>query len=531
MTFFLEDTKQQLYWDEVIKPYIPISKVGQGQFKRMQPFLTGDEEKWLKEIAQIELAISLLKQNNSLIDDLDWLFAKFNDVSILLDKIINGDYIDPLTDGYQLKQFLWFSYSLSSKLLSVLNDHDPGHFEQINWLDTLKLPWEDWLELFHPRGIEIDYYPHFSLQDIDDTSLKELRRQKRSLLKQKTENERIYQNSIKESWNITLNHLGYLILSAKDDLLPLILKDSHFQLIRVDREEYIFALQPSANEKKIDQEIENIESLIKNQEKSRFKELLESLSFDLPLWIDAHEKWGNIEIVFKKAQMAIDYQGVKPSLADQSSNSLSIIEGYHPYLNTLWKNNQGMSPLSLTLTNRVTVLYGANMSGKTIALRTVGLLQALAQFGFYVPAKEFRFSFVAHISLMSGDYQDIAKGLSSFAAEVIRIKEDLSFEKQILYLLDEVGKGTNPLEGEAITVALINYLQQKPDIFCVLVTHFPNVIQQNGIELYETNKYKLKKVEKGKMVFEAISVAAELGLPERIVNGAKEYLRRLNKGE
>ena len=275
-----------------------------------------------------------------------------------------------------------------------------------------------------------------------------------------------------------------------------------------------------------------IENLIKTQEKNRFKELFEAISFDLPLWIDAHEKWGNVEIIFKKAQMAIDYNGVKPSLERQGENGLSIREGYHPYLNSIWqKNNQGMSPISLIIKNGVTVLYGANMSGKTIALRTVGLLQALAQFGFYVPAKEFRFSFVAHISLMSGDYQDIAKGLSSFAAEVIRIKEDLSFEKQILYLLDEVGKGTNPLEGEAITVALINYLQQKPDIFCVLVTHFPNVIQQNGIELYETNKYKLKKVEKGKMVFEAISVAAELGLPERIVNGAKEYLRRLNKGE
>ncbi|MCT8138064.1 hypothetical protein H1D32_10020 [Anaerobacillus sp. CMMVII] len=243
------------------------------------------------------------------------------------------------------------------------------------------------------------------------------------------------------------------------------------------------------------------------------------------LWEEAHLHWAKLEILVKKAQMALEIDGEKP-LLNVKERSFMMEDALHPYLHNVWtQQTKGMKPISITINKGSTVLYGANMSGKTIVLRTIGLVQALAQYGFYVPAKKCQFSFVSNLTLITGDYQNIENGLSSFGAEMLRLKNDLSYKQYSFYLLDEVGKGTNPIEGEAIAIAVLRYLKKVEGGFSIFVTHFPNMIAEDKVDLFEMKDFTLTKVKRGNMIYEGLSTAERLGLPREIINTARLYLK------
>src|SRR3569833_3096567 len=121
------------------------------------------------------------------------------------------------------------------------------------------------------------------------------------------------------------------------------------------------------------------------------------------------------------------------------------------------------------------------MGGKTVVLKTFGLLQALAQFGMPVPAARFAFHPVERIGLSGGDEQSMDSGLSSFGAEVQRLAELLHGGTRALLLLDEVARTTNPEEGEALAIGLAGYLLHSGHA-ALMASHFPGVTGVPGIQ-------------------------------------------------
>ncbi len=102
------------------------------------------------------------------------------------------------------------------------------------------------------------------------------------------------------------------------------------------------------------------------------------------------------------------------------------------------------------------------MGGKTVTLRLVGMLSAMAQMGLYVPAEAMEFSMRDFIFISMGDAQDADMGLSTFGAEIVKISDVVErADKDGLILIDELARGTNPKEGYAISKAIINYLKSK----------------------------------------------------------------------
>ncbi|OEF97265.1 hypothetical protein BHF71_03780 [Vulcanibacillus modesticaldus] len=539
MSWFIEDTKQQIYFEEVINPYVPQSKLARKLWNNMQPYQIGEEEKWNEEMEQLTILIQMLKRNKFLLQELDQLYSKFNDIQLLLDWIIYQDYsrIDPLIDGFHIKQFLWFSHSLSEIINQNLNDNEKALLVNTNWYKMLQHDWGKWLQRLQPSSTARSYYPDFALQDIDDQRLKELRRRKRELLKKIYHLEKSHKEQVENKYKVTLNSEGYLLLQTTDDRLPRILEDHLFKLLRQQGEEMVFRLVPLELERKIAKDLTDLEQMIEKEEERRFKEFLAQFSVEAKELINAHHQWTKIEVLYKKAQMAIELNGVKPIIKNSTTKedvrcNILLKNGIHPFIREVWLQKQhDMKPITIELEDKVSVLFGANMSGKTIILRTVGLMVALAQYGFYVPAEEFRFSFISHLSLITGDFQDINMGLSSFGAEIVRISKNLSFGGKVFYLIDEVGRGTNPIEGEAIAIAILRYLRKKAGSYSLFVSHFPNLIQEKGITLYEVKNYQPTKMDGGKMVFEAITVAENLGLPSEVVEDAKNYLHQLRSRE
>lgn len=529
MDWFLGDTKEKIDWDEVLHPYIPKSQVAQQMWKRIKPFVPGEEKEWLNEMMQIEILIQVIKRNKTLIKEWDTLFTQFYDQRIMLHRLLSKDWqgMDLLMTGYHLKKFLWFSCKLSQGFVENLTSDEKEGLKDTLWYQMIISDWMSWMERFSTLKENRNFHPHFAMEDLDGESLSQLRKEKRSKIRQLKGYEKELRLQIEQEYSLKVNFERYILISNEDERSVQIASDSRFYFLRHQGEEKVFYLLHSIEEQNLSKELEELENRIRTEEEKNFFQLLEQIFPAIPQWLNAHEAWGRVEVLLKKAVMAIDFAGTQPMLNAGGSCQLALRNGFHPYFQKVWKKDRrGMKPISIDLAERATVLYGGNMNGKSVVLKTLGLMAALAQHGFYVPAEEFHFSFVSHLSIISGDFQDIENGLSSFGAEMVRLRQDLAHSENNFYLVDEIGRGTNPIEGEALTVALLRYLSRKNRGCSVLVTHFPNVLQEKEIGLYEVKEYQLNPVEQGKMVFEAISVAEKLGLPAEMIYHAKEYLQQ-----
>ena len=190
------------------------------------------------------------------------------------------------------------------------------------------------------------------------------------------------------------------------------------------------------------------------------------------------------------------------------------------------------------------------MGGKTISLKLVGILAAMAQHGLFVPADKMTLGLNDFISTSIGDMQSTDEGLSTFGGEIKLVQEAImKSNEQGLILVDELARGTNPEEGYAISKAVVNNLKNKNSI-TLITTHYDNIANSDGVihlqvvglskidfdvldeELkdVETDKmdiinrymdYRLKVVERASEVpRDAINIARLMGLEEQIINDA-----------
>ena len=212
-------------------------------------------------------------------------------------------------------------------------------------------------------------------------------------------------------------------------------------------------------------------------------------------------------------------------------------------------------PISIGLKDGVTCITGANMGGKTISLKLVGMIAIMAQYGYFVPAASARVGLSNFMQILIGDSQSIERGLSSFGSEMEELKEmmDNSRDRSLL-LIDEIASGTNPVEGLALTKSITDYLKQQPFI-SLITTHFETVTEDKDVvnmqvtglanadfdrldkELRYANRreriniiqkymdYRLTRVDDNREVpKDALNIAKMLGIDTNIIEKAKQYL-------
>ncbi|MEG0771792.1 hypothetical protein [Clostridium sp.] len=261
---------------------------------------------------------------------------------------------------------------------------------------------------------------------------------------------------------------------------------------------------------------------------------------------------GVLDLLIAKAKLAIKYGCVKPSISQHKN--IKLRDAFNPEIkNILEKKSKAFTPVSIELTAGTTVITGANMGGKSVALKTLVLNLFLGEMGFYVFAKKATFPILDFIYFVSDDMQSISKGLSTFGAEIIKLKEVVECVKRGdgFVALDEFARGTNPKEGYYLVKSLATYLTKFKTV-SVISTHYDGVVEDNmehyqvtglknvdfqglkyKIDLNKTHsveiiqehmEYKLEKVSKeNKVPKDALNIAMLLGLEKDIVNIAKTY--------
>ncbi|MDX1984481.1 MAG: Smr/MutS family protein [Bryobacteraceae bacterium] len=172
---------------------------------------------------------------------------------------------------------------------------------------------------------------------------------------------------------------------------------------------------------------------------------------------------GELDLLFAKAGFALDFDCTIPRFSPEETPLLKLEAARHPLLeDILRRQRKPIIPISFTLdpTRRTLLLSGPNTGGKTVSLKTTGLLALMAQAGIPVPARDAEFPVFDQILADVGDNQSLAESLSSFSAHIRRIREILSIvTPDSLVLLDELGRATDPEEGGALGVAIVDFLR------------------------------------------------------------------------
>lgn len=269
---------------------------------------------------------------------------------------------------------------------------------------------------------------------------------------------------------------------------------------------------------------------------SKYRELLE----------EALEKVGFLDFSLAKLEIIEKFGFIRPTVSDSVTEYVGLFE---PQVSDeLKKKGKEFQPVDIQLQPGVTLITGANMTGKTVLLRSLAVAQVLFQFGFYVPAKRAKIKPVDGVFFLSGDYQSFKHGLSSFAAEMIQLNtavEFLKVGKRGLFLFDELARNTNPHEGKAIVKSVLRRFNSSKS-FTVITTHYDGVSRGENVHHYmvkglredidvsgevkpetltEYTDYSLVKVKGEYQVpREALKVATLLGVDPVIIETARELL-------
>ena len=263
------------------------------------------------------------------------------------------------------------------------------------------------------------------------------------------------------------------------------------------------------------------------------RELTENLRAHAPAIRETLEAMSALEFVFAKAKFAQDFNCVIPRFGDK----LVIREARHPLLHdVLRKKGKRVEPITLTLDAacKTLLISGPNTGGKTVTLKTVGLIVLMAQSGFPVPCTEAELPLFEQILADIGDKQSIQESLSTFSAHMSHIREmALDVTPDSLVLLDEIGSATDPEEGGALGVALVEHFRAS-GAYTLATTHLlalkiygantKSVLNAcmgfNEISLEPT--YQLKLGLPGKSA--GLDIAWRLGMPEDIMKRARASL-------
>ena len=254
----------------------------------------------------------------------------------------------------------------------------------------------------------------------------------------------------------------------------------------------------------------------------------------IPELVESARYLGEIDFIMAKAQIALDFIAGMPILSEEGE--MNLRKARHPLLErALKKEKKEIVPLTATLTSQkhILLISGPNAGGKSVCLKTVGLLQYMFQGGMLIPTSETSEMMVFdRIMVDIGDDQSLENDLSTYSSFLMNMKEMLAkADNRTLVLIDEFGSGTEPAAGGAIAEAILSELDKR-GAYGVITTHYTNLKLYassgetgvvNGAMMFDVkNIAPLFKLEMGlpgnSFAFE---LARKTGLPESIIKDAE----------
>ena len=289
----------------------------------------------------------------------------------------------------------------------------------------------------------------------------------------------------------------------------------------------IFELNNKITNLKIEEEIE-IENILR---------MLSSYLYEYKNYFEANiDLLGNLDLIFAKASYSIAMDGIFPAINEEKY--VNLISARHPLIE---KDVVVPIDISIGKTYSSLVITGPNTGGKTVALKTIGLLLLMAYSGIFIPANEGSSIYVFDTIFVDiGDEQSIQENLSTFSAHISNI---VNIIKEItphsLVLLDELGSGTDPIEGANLAISILKYFfdngllaistthYQELKNYCLTTEGFENASFEFDLENLKPT-YKLLIGIPGKS--NAFAISKKLGLEQTILDYASSLMKKEDVG-
>lgn len=256
----------------------------------------------------------------------------------------------------------------------------------------------------------------------------------------------------------------------------------------------------------------------------------------VPELLHSYEFLAEIDFIRAKALWAIENQGISPTL--EKHPVIDWIDAVHPLLKkNLEKHQKKVVPLNIRLEGkqRILLISGPNAGGKSVCLKTVGLLQYMLQCGMPVSMNEHsKAGLFDHLMIDIGDEQSIEDDLSTYSSHLLNMKNMMKgCNGRTLLLIDEFGSGTEPQIGGALAEAMLKRFNER-EAFGVITTHYQNLKHYaeehegvvNGAMLYDRHQmqalYQLEIGNPGSSF--AVEIARKTGIPEEVIRDASEIV-------
>lgn len=263
-----------------------------------------------------------------------------------------------------------------------------------------------------------------------------------------------------------------------------------------------------------------------NNEEVRILYTISSMLLDvLPIFNKNISIIEKLDFAFAKGKLSLELNAIKPDI--NNNRYIKLKQARHPLL-----NKEICVPLDFIIENETKgiIITGPNTGGKTVCIKTIGLLSLMAQCGLHIPCEEAIICMNNQILCDIGDGQDITQNLSTFSAHITNILDILDkTTDETMVIIDELGSGTDPTEGMGIAIAVLEELKNRNCIF-IVTTHYPEVkayvektegILNARMEFDRQSLRPLYRLEMGKVGEScAIYIAKKLGMPQHIIERA-----------
>ena len=279
--------------------------------------------------------------------------------------------------------------------------------------------------------------------------------------------------------------------------------------------------------------------LLERKEADEIERILSELSADIATNASSLlENYRNLTLlafIFGKSQLSFKMDGISPQIT--AARQMSLVRARHPLISA---DTVVPITVSLGIDFDTLVITGPNTGGKTVTLKTLGLFSIMTQSGLHIPVSDGSVMCIFDDILADiGDEQSIEQSLSTFSSHMVHIVDMLaSIENRCLVLFDEVGAGTDPVEGAALAVSILEAVREKKAL-CAATTHYAELksyaLDTDGVCNasceFDVNTlrptYKLIIGTPGKS--NALAISRKLGLPDAIIERAESYVSGENR--
>ncbi len=525
--FMTESTVKNINFDYIFNEVKPITEYGIKKKQEAKPFKRGQEADLRNAFNKIRAFIESSKRRD-IID----VLKHVKNIYETIDRAKKNQVLDEV-ELFEVKNFLIQTERLD-KVLKTFR------------MDDLELtPMPQLYELLDPAHEKLNT---FYIYDEYSEKLKDIRLKKKQAEKNIAVLKKAIKETIEKKYDVKLNLKDEVTVSKSNkEKAEELSKEGN---LRVSGENYLNVIFKIKNNEEIDGLEQELEHLRNEEEEEEFlirQRISEKIKEYHATITDNINVIGETDYLIARANYAQKTNSVEPEITQNLE--ITVKSGRNLKLEkSLKEKHKTYVPVDLSLRKNAVCITGANMGGKTVSLRMIGQVAALAAYGMFIPCEYARLCLFEHIFISVGDDQSIEKGLSTFGAEIVNLKEALDYsEKRCLILVDELAGGTNPKEGYAITKAVVNYLKNK-NCITVLTTHYDNVANDEDVQnlqvaglvlpgeadLFKINNidqiakymdYRLIEVKYQKDIpKDAIKIAKMAGIYEEIIIDAERYI-------